>query len=75
MVIPFFQILQALRLFKALRLLFMTNLSGPKLIPCPTSIVDSRVIYVSKKFAVFLLIFLKNIPRLALDNTQQISLV
>ena len=39
----FFQIFHALRLFKALRLFFLPNLPGPTLIPCPTSITDSRV--------------------------------
>ena len=34
----------ALRLFKALRLFFLTNFPGPTVIPCPTSIPDSRVI-------------------------------
>ena len=33
----------ALRLFKALRLFFLTNFPGPTVIPCPTSIPDSRV--------------------------------
>ena len=32
-----------LRLFKALRLFFLTNFPGPTVIPCPTSIPDSRV--------------------------------
>ena len=39
----FFQIFHALHLFKALRLFFLPNLPGPTLIPCPTSITDSRV--------------------------------
>ena len=39
----FFQIFHALRLFKALCLFFLPNLPGPTLIPCPTSIKDSRV--------------------------------
>ena len=34
----------ALRLFKALRLFFLTHFPGPTVIPCPTSIPDSRVI-------------------------------
>jgi hypothetical protein len=33
----------ALRLFKALRLLFLSNFPGSTFIPCPTSIPDSRV--------------------------------
>ena len=36
-------LVNALRLFKALRLFFLTNFSGPTVIPCPTSIPDSRV--------------------------------
>ena len=40
----FFQIFQALPLFVALHLFFLPNLPGPTLIPCPTSITDSRVI-------------------------------
>ena len=32
-----------LHLFKALRLFFLTNFPGPTVIPCPTSIPDSRV--------------------------------
>ena len=35
--------MHALRLFKALRLLFLTSFPGPTVIPCPTSIPDSRV--------------------------------
>jgi hypothetical protein len=34
----------ALQLFKALRLFFLTNFPGPTVIPCPTSIPDSRVL-------------------------------
>ena len=34
-----------LRLFKALRLFFLTNFPGPTVIPCPTSILDSRVVW------------------------------
>ena len=33
----------ALRLFKALNLLFLPNFPDPMFIPCPTSIPDSRV--------------------------------
>ena len=33
----------ALLLFKALHLFFLTNFPGPTVIPCPTSIPDSRV--------------------------------
>ena len=33
-----------LRLFKALRLFFLTNFPGPTVISCPTSIPDSRVL-------------------------------
>ena len=35
--------MHALRLFKALRLFFLTNFPDPMVIPCPTSIPDSRV--------------------------------
>ena len=34
---------KALRLFKAICLFFLTNFPGPMFIPCPTSIMDSRV--------------------------------
>ena len=33
------------QIFLALRLFFLPNLPGPTLIPCPTSITDSRVFY------------------------------
>ena len=33
----------ALRLFKALRLFFLSNFPGPTFIPCPTSIPETRV--------------------------------
>ena len=39
----FAYLVHALCLFKALRLFFLTNLPGPTVIPCPTSIPDSRV--------------------------------
>ena len=39
----FAHFVHALRLFKALRLFFLTNFPGPTVIPCPTSIPDSRV--------------------------------
>ena len=39
----FAHFVHALRLFKALRLFFFTNYPGPTVIPCPTSIPDSRV--------------------------------
>ena len=39
----FCQIFQALRLFKALCLYFLSNFPGPTFIPCPTLIPDSRV--------------------------------
>ena len=42
----FAHFVHALRLFKALRLFFLTNFPGPTVIPCPTSIPDSRV-YIS----------------------------
>ena len=40
----FAHFVHALRLFKALRLFFLTNFPGPTVIPCPTSIPDSRVV-------------------------------
>ena len=43
----FAHFVHALRLFKALRLFFLTNFPGPTVIPCPTSIPDSRVVYKS----------------------------
>ena len=39
----FAHFVHALRLFKALRLFFLTNFPGPTVISCPTSIPDSRV--------------------------------
>ena len=39
----FAHFVHALRLLKALRLFFLTNFPGPTIIPCPTSIPDSRV--------------------------------
>ena len=39
----FAHFVHALCLFKALRLFFLTNFPGPTVIPCPTSIPDSRV--------------------------------
>ena len=47
----FAHFVHALRLFKALRLFFLTNFPGPTVIPCPTSIPDSRVsvFYMSAK--------------------------
>ena len=39
----FAHFVHALRLFKALRVLFLPNFPGPMFIPCPTSIPDSRV--------------------------------
>ena len=39
----FADFVNALRLFKALRLFFLTNFPGPTVIPCPTYIPDSRV--------------------------------
>ena len=39
----FAHFVHALRLFKALRLFFLTNFPGPTVIPCPTFIPDSRV--------------------------------
>jgi hypothetical protein len=39
----FAHFVHALRLFQALRLFFLTNFPGPTVIPCPTSIPDSRV--------------------------------
>ena len=38
-----FWLFHALRLFKALRLSFLTSFPEPTFIPCPTSIMDSRV--------------------------------
>ena len=40
----FAHFVHALRLFKVLRLFFLTNFPGPTIISCPTSIPDSRVI-------------------------------
>ena len=39
----FAHFVHALRLFKALWLFFLKNFPGPTVIPCPTSILDSRV--------------------------------
>ena len=39
----FAHFVHALRLFKALRLFFLTNFPGPTVIPCPMSIPDCRV--------------------------------
>ena len=39
----FTHFVHALLLFKALRLLFLKKFPGPTVIPCPTSIPDSRV--------------------------------
>ena len=39
----FAHFVHALCLFKALRLFFLTNFPDPTVIPCPTSIPDSRV--------------------------------
>ena len=51
----------ALHLFKALRLFFLTNLPGPTVIPCPTSIPDSRVTKWFKIAGFFDTTFSKNI--------------
>ena len=40
----FCQIFHALRLLKAIRLLFLSNFPGPTFILCPGSIPDSRVV-------------------------------
>ena len=41
----FAHFVHALRLFKALRLFFLIKFPGPMVIPCPTSIPDSRVFF------------------------------
>ena len=42
-VYSFWQIVNALRFFKALHLFFLANYPSPTFISCPTSILDSRV--------------------------------